>query len=88
MTYIENQYEQIRYAKARKKGHSIGSGHVEACCKQLVQCQMKRSGQRWKEKNHAVLTLRNLATDVRWDVAMGVVMPTFKRSVEPANHAA
>ena len=89
LTYIENHRPQMRYAQARKKGHPIGSGHVEACCKQLVQCRMKRSGQRWKEEGgQAVLTLRSLATDARWDVAMAVLMPTFKQSVQPANQAA
>lgn len=89
LTYIENHREEMRYAKARKKGHPIGSGHVEACCKQLVQTRMKRSGQRWKEEGgQAVPTLRSLATDARWDVAMDVLMPTFRQSVELANQAA
>lgn len=89
LTYIENNREQMRYKRAREKGHPIGSGHVEACCKQLVQSRMKRSGQRWKEEGgQAVLTLRSLATDARWDVAMGELMPTFKRPVEPLGHAA
>ena len=89
LTYIENHREQMGYASAREQGHPIGSGHVEACCKQLVQSRMKRSGQRWKEKGgQAVLTLRSLATDARWDVAMEVLMPTFRQSVEPANQVA
>ncbi len=89
LTYIENNHEQMRYKRARQKGHPIGSGHVEACCKQLVQSRMKRSGQRWKEAGgQAVLTLRSLATDARWDTAMGVLMPTFKRSVQPLSQAA
>ena len=89
LTYIDNHREQMRYAKAREQGHPIGSGHVEACCKQLVQSRMKRSGQRWKESGgQAVLTLRSLATDARWDTAMKVLMPTFRQSVEPVNQAA
>ena len=89
LTYIENHRDQMGYASAREQGHPIGSGHVEACCKQLVQSRMKRSGQRWKERGgQAVLTLRSLATDARWDVAMNVLMPAFKQSVEPANQAA
>ena len=89
LTYIENLREQMGYASAREQGHSIGSGHVEVCCKQLVQSWMKRSGQRSKEKGgQAVLSLRSLATDARWDVAMEVLMPTFRQSVEPANQVA
>lgn len=89
LTYIENHRNEMCYATARQKGHPIGSGHVEACCKQLVQSRMKRSGQRWKEEGgQAVLTLRSLATDARWDIAMDTLMPTFRRSVEPVNQAA
>ena len=89
LTYIENHREQMDYASAREQGHPIGSGHVEACCKQLVQSRMKRNGQRWKEQGgQAVLTLRSLATDARWEVALGVLMPTFKKSVEPPNQVA
>lgn len=89
LTYIANHREQMRYAQARRKGHPIGSGHVEACCKQLVSSRMKRSGQRWKATGgQAILTLRSLATDARWDAATNVLMPTLKRAVVPLNHAA
>ena len=48
-----------------------------------------RNGQRWKEQDgQAVLTLRSLATDARWDVAMDVLMPTFRQSVEAVNQVA
>lgn len=89
LTYIANHKEQMNYAKARAKGHPIGSGHVEACCKQLVQTRMKRNGQRWKRRGgQAILTLRSLATDARWEEAMKVMMPSFKRRVEPVAQAA
>ena len=89
LTYIANHREQMTYAAARRQGHPIGSGHVEACCKQLVASRMKRSGQRWKVNGgQAVLTLRSLATDARWEPAMNVLMPTFKRPVEKVNQAA
>ncbi len=89
MTYIANHKEQMNYAEARAKGHPIGSGHVEACCKQLVQTRMKRNGQRWKrEGGQAILTLRSLATDARWEAAMQVMMPSFKRHAEPVAQAA
>lgn len=89
LTYIANHREQMNYAAARRQGHPIGSGHVEACCKQLVASRMKRSGQRWKvDGGQAILTLRSLATDARWEPAMQVLMPAFKQPVEAVNHAA
>ncbi len=89
LTYIGNHREQMNYAAARRLGHPIGSGHVEACCKQLVASRMKRGGQRWKvDGGQAVLTLRSLATDARWEQAMNVLMPTFKRPVESEDQAA
>lgn len=89
LTYIENHRGQMNYAAARRRGHPIGSGHVEACCKQLVDNRMKRNGQRWKPQGgQAILTLRSLATDARWDAAMEVMMPTFRQHVEPVSQAA
>lgn len=89
LTYLANHKAQMNYAKARAAGHPIGSGHVEACCKQLVQTRMKRNGQRWKHHGgQSILTLRNLATDARWEDAMRVMMPIFKQCVEPVAQAA
>lgn len=48
LAYIINRREQMNYPAARRQNHPIGSGHVEACCKQLVISRMKRSGKRWK----------------------------------------
>lgn len=89
LTYIDNHKAQMNYADARAKGHPIGSGHVEACCKQLVQTRMKRNGQRWKRKGgQSILTLRSLATDARWEPAMQAMMPSFKQRIEPVAQAA
>jgi hypothetical protein len=89
LTYIDNHTEQMNYADARAQGHPIGSGHVEACCKQLVQTRMKRNGQRWKRQGgQSILTLRSLATDARWEPAMRAMMPSFKQRIEPAAQAA
>ena len=35
-----------------------------------------------------MLTLRSLATDARWDVAMDVLMLTFRQSVKAVNQVA
>ena len=89
LTYIANHAAQMNYARARQKGHPIGSGHVEACCKQLVQTRMKRSGQRWKRRGgQAILTLRSLATDARWGPAMQAMLPSFKRRIDTVAQAA
>lgn len=89
LTYIAHHKAQMNYAEARAQGRPIGSGHVEACCKQLVQVRMKRNGQRWKARGgQAILTLRSLATDARWDPAMRAMLPSFKRQVEVVGRAA
>jgi hypothetical protein len=69
------------------RGKARISRHLYRRCG--VHTRMKRSGQRWKvDGGQAVLTLRSLATDARWEQAMNVLMPTFKRPVESVDQAA
>jgi hypothetical protein len=82
ITYLDRNANRMRYSHLRAKGLPIGSGHVEATCKTLVSTRMKRCGARWKTAGgQAVLSLRSLAKSSRWDAAMAIVLPTWRRPV-------
>ena len=75
-TYLANQGERMGYVEALEAGLPVGSGMVEATCKQLVALRMKRNGQRFKPRGGAkILQLRSLAIsqEGRWEAAMGAV---------------
>jgi len=67
ITYLENQGERLKYAEFHERGLGIGSGRVEATCKQ-VGVRMKRNGMRWSEEGaQAVLSLRSVWLNGDWD---------------------
>ena len=47
LVYFANQVHRMDYPSYRAKGWQIGSGPVEAACKQVVGQRMKGSGMRW-----------------------------------------
>jgi hypothetical protein len=68
--YFENQVHRMNYPTYRAKGWLIGSGPVEAACKQVVNQRLKGSGMRWSESGaDAVCHLRALFRSERgqWD---------------------
>lgn len=61
LVYFTNQVHRMDYPSYRAKGWLIGSGPVEAACKQVVGQRMKGSGMRWGEDGaDAVCHLRAL----------------------------
>lgn len=69
--YIRTRLDRMRYATARRNGLPIGSGAVEATCKSLVSCRMKRCGARWKREGGSnVIQLRALVLSDRWGDAV------------------
>jgi len=61
LVYFENQVHRMDYPRYRAKGWPIGSGPVEAACKQVVGQRLKGSGMRWSERGaDAVCHLRAL----------------------------
>jgi hypothetical protein len=67
ITYLENQGRRLRYDQFRSRGLDIGSGRVEAMCKQ-VGVRMKRNGMRWSESGaQAVLSLRSNWLNDQWE---------------------
>ena len=47
LTYFRNNQHRMKYAEAKEKNYTIGSGVVEAACKSLVGQRLKRSGMSW-----------------------------------------
>jgi hypothetical protein len=68
--YFENQVHRMDYPTYRAKGWLIGSGPVEAACKQVVNQRLKGSGMRWSQTGaDAVCHLRALFRSEKgqWD---------------------
>lgn len=47
LNYLKNNREQMRYARFRSQGLFIGSGIIEAGCKNVVCKRLKQSGMEW-----------------------------------------
>ncbi len=59
--YVRNHRGRMDYPSYLKSGWQIGSGHIEAACKAVVNERLKRSGMRWGEDGaDAVCHLRAL----------------------------
>lgn len=70
LVYFTNQVHRMDYPSYRAKGWLIGSGPVEAACKQVVGQRLKGTGMRWGEEGaDAVCHLRALFRSEKgqWD---------------------
>ena len=45
--YVRNNLHRMDYPRYSKEGWQIGSGHIEAACKTVVNQRLKQSGMRW-----------------------------------------
>jgi hypothetical protein len=45
--YVRNNLHRMDYPRYRAAGWQIGSGHIEAACKTVVNQRLKQSGMRW-----------------------------------------
>jgi hypothetical protein len=65
--YISTNEEQMRYDVFRSKGYDIGSGKVEAACKNVVGKRLKQSGMIWSRAGSSTtLALRVTWLNDRW----------------------
>lgn len=82
LMYINNREGMLDYAVARANGLPIGSGNVEATCKNLLGQRLKRSGARWKhETGEHVVQLRALQLSDRWDDGVTEAIRPLRREI-------
>ena len=68
LKYLQHNRARMNYFEFRQKGLPIGSGVVEAACKNPIGARMKKSGMRWTiDGGQTVLTLRSLILSNRWE---------------------
>ena len=68
LKYLQRNRRRMSYFELQQNNLPIGSGVVEAACKNLIGARMKKSGMRWTiNGGQAVLTLRSLILSNRWE---------------------
>ena len=66
--YLQHNRKRMNYFNLRQQKLPIGSGIVEAACKNLIGARMKRSGMRWSiDGGQTILTLRSILLSGRWE---------------------
>jgi hypothetical protein len=66
VAYFQEHRERMDYRAARRAGEPIGSGPIEATCRQY-QCRFKRPGQFWSRRgDEALLCLETFWRNGRW----------------------
>lgn len=59
VTFLRNNSERLKYKTFLAKGYLVGSGPIEARCKQVVQRRLHEGGMHWREQTaEAVLAIR------------------------------
>ncbi|MCJ7686773.1 MAG: hypothetical protein MUO68_21030, partial [Desulfobacteraceae bacterium] len=68
LKYLQRNRRRMNYFELKQNKLPIGSGVVEAACKNLIGARMKKSGMRWSiTGGQTVLTLRSLVLSNRWE---------------------
>lgn len=66
--YLQQNQPRMKYYEYKQKNLPIGSGVVEAACKNLIGARLKKSGMSWSiEGGQLVLNLRSLILSNRWE---------------------
>ena len=87
--YLEKRREQLGYSELLERNLPVGSGVVEAACKTLAAERLKRSGMSWLEPGgQAILTLRSLLQNDRFDRAWPRIASFYTAPVERVSRAA
>jgi hypothetical protein len=68
IAYLKEHQDRMDYRAGRRAGEPIGSGAVEATCRQ-AQCRFKRPGQFWSSTgDEALLCLETFWRNGRWSL--------------------
>jgi hypothetical protein len=68
LKYLQRNRKRMNYFELQQNNLPIGSGVVEAACKNLIGTRMKKSGMRWTlTGGQTILTLRSLILSNRWE---------------------
>jgi hypothetical protein len=68
VNYFHQHQQRMDYRAARRAGEPIGSGPVEATCRQ-TQCRFKRTGQFWSQRgDEALMCLEIFWRNDRWNL--------------------
>jgi hypothetical protein len=68
LKYLQHNRRRMNYFELQQNKLPIGSGVVEAACKNLIGARLKKSGMRWTiDGGQAILTLRSLILSDRWE---------------------
>jgi len=68
LEYFKKQQKRMDYAQGEHQGEPIGSGAIEATCRQY-QCRFKRPGQFWSQTgDEALLCLETFWRNQRWSL--------------------
>ncbi len=76
VNYFHEHQERMDYRAGRRAGEPIGSGPVEATCRQ-TQCRFKRTGQFWSLRgDEALMCLETFWRNNRWHLLFPHTSPT------------
>ncbi|GBD99587.1 hypothetical protein BMS3Abin07_01624 [bacterium BMS3Abin07] len=68
VTYLSKNRDRMRYAEFRAQGFFVGSGVIEAGCKNIIAQRLKRSGMQWTVKGaNAIISLRCMIKSNRFE---------------------
>ena len=76
VAYFHTHQQRLDYRAARRRGEPIGSGAIEATCRQY-QCRFKRTGQFWtRNGDESLLCLDTFWRNGRWSLLFPHVLPS------------
>lgn len=74
MSYYWNNYHRMQYKSFRAQGLLIGSGPIESAHRTVIQKRLKRSGQRWIQKNaQKMINLRVANLSQKWNLLVEAI---------------